>query len=767
MTNIRKTSSNPQGFMRPDQTMVATIIVSISLSLCITIVLLSGYVLESNLQEQQRLSSAHFTRATVAEPALSKMGWAIGYGGFIHHFKNWVLRRDPKYIPMAFDSLSDFNTALSRYKSLNDHSESENKAISNLEYVISEYKSKLNDSLSPDRQTLSPNDLDKVLIVDDSEAVRALNILFQGLLRREKEFIETDIGLNDSANYINSFRYISMILILISGFFCYFIIRRLRLDKLNLVKTKSYINKILDCIPQPNLVVNDQGVIIRVNKASEVLFGQSAKKIIGLKVEQLMPEDYRDSHIGLRLKYTQDESVRNRAELSREMIVLSPNGKKIPVQTSLATIEIDGNREVIATFFDLTEQRKLTALAQKSKEQAESASQLKSNFLANMSHEIRTPMNAIIGLSCLAQKEVSIEKKDDYIKRAHDVAISLLYLLNDILDFSKIEAGKVTINKDSFDLKESIDKAVSIIRVSCEEKNINFEIHDAIPSPCYINFDEMRFRQVLLNLLTNAVKFTHSGGVIDLFFSIKEQSNKHAVLNVVVKDTGIGMSREQIEKIFNAFEQANTDTSRNYGGSGLGLSISRSLIEMMGGDITVNSQSGEGTEFEINVPIELISEDYLSIKNKPNEVKQTHNHSSCRVDLEEDLLKNNSVLVVDDMPINCEIVEELLKEYGVQCTLASNGLEAVDQASQKRFDAILMDCTMPVMDGYEATRRIRDLPGYKNVPILAMTANAMEEDWQKAHASGMNDQVLKPIDIDDITQKITRWCAVARRNMSI
>ena len=386
----------------------------------------------------------------------------------------------------------------------------------------------------------------------------------------------------------------------------------------------------------------------------------------------------------------------------------------------------------------LSEQRQNEAM-----QQAEKSNQAKSEFLANMSHEIRTPMNAILGLSRLGLKDQASERAKDRFTKIHQAGELLLSILNDILDFSKIEANKMNLESATFSLREVIGQLDDLFRGQAETKGLTLSCRFGKISHAYFVGDSLRIKQVLANLLSNAIKFTHEGGVTLMVEQLTD-SRGNTTLCWHVTDTGIGMSPELQAVLFEAFTQADSSTSRVYGGSGLGMTISHRLATAMGGELDVSSELGQGSEFTFTVPVSTASTEQRA---------QYENQSTSNEKVE--LPGPANILVVEDNLINQEVIKEQLTGLGMNITLANNGQEAVETVQQNNFDIVLMDVQMPVMDGYTATREIRQL-GIP-VPIIALTAAAMFEDKQKALASGMNDHLSKPFKEAEILAMITKW----------
>ncbi|MEQ8859363.1 MAG: ATP-binding protein [Pseudomonadales bacterium] len=408
--------------------------------------------------------------------------------------------------------------------------------------------------------------------------------------------------------------------------------------------------------------------------------------------------------------------------------------------------DTDGREYIDGSLIDISE-RIDREQSDKQRQIAEAATQAKSAFLANMSHEIRTPMNAIIGFSNLALDTTLDRKQHEYLTSIRNAAESLLTLVNDILDFSKIEAGKLTLEQRPFTLSDTLGEVERLFRTELRRRKLDFAIEDrthenaSFPRDGVLIGDAMRLQQVLVNLVGNAVKFTDSGG-IRLIAEVETLDPPDLMLAIEVVDSGIGISAEQQARLFESFEQAESSTTRRFGGTGLGLTICRRLVEVMGGEIGVSSELGSGSTFRFRVQLQLAGQATVL----PKRAASRDRNSS--------ILEGRNILVAEDNPINQQLATEFLQRAGASVDIAQNGREAVDRATASDYDALLMDIHMPLLDGLEATRILRD-QGLQ-LPIVAVSADALSTRQSAALDAGCDAYVTKPIDFDELLGVMTR-----------
>ncbi len=506
------------------------------------------------------------------------------------------------------------------------------------------------------------------------------------------------------------------------------------------------------------LFIAQQGRFVYANPALPALLGLPPERLAGLRFEEVVAPGSLDLWNERFEQRTQPE--RAEPEGHYDVAFMHAEGHLIWMELRAARFQFKGEPAVLGLLRDLTERRRivaelqqhrhhLEALVEERTQKAEAANRAKSSFLANMSHEIRTPLNAITGMVHLLLRDAADAQARSRLQTVDEAARHLLSLVDDVLDLSKIESGKLTLEDIDFELDALLSRAVELVADRARDKGLALRV-DNRARGARLRGDPTRLSQMLLNLLGNAVKFTERGG-IELQVQIDQADGPWPTLRLQVADTGIGVAAERLPQLFSAFEQGDSSTTRRYGGSGLGLAITRHLAELMHGRVGVLPQEGGGSVFWFEVRLAPAQDPQSgAASRRPADARQAEarlrqEHAGARV------------LLVEDNSVNQLVAGELLRGVGLQVDLADDGLQAIERAARTSYALILMDVQMPHLDGLQASRAIRRLAGGTQVPIVAMTANAFNEDRDACLAAGMNDHLSKPVMPQRLYETLLRW----------
>jgi PAS domain S-box-containing protein len=476
-------------------------------------------------------------------------------------------------------------------------------------------------------------------------------------------------------------------------------------------------------------VVSEAGRIVRWNPAAEALLSLPGEQLDGLTVEQLVPAELRQRHQALRRTYS-EQPARRPMGATAALQLLRGDGTTMDVDIEIAPSVLDGRPAFILNL------RNHEAVLSKAP-RLDLAAQARGTFLAQMSHEIRTPLNAILGMAQLLELESPTPKQLDRLHRIEEASDHLLGIVNDILDLSKMEAGTVVLHPEPFSIGAVVERSMAMVADRARVKHLELQARLAPDLPAQVLGDARRIEQILVNFLTNAIKFTPEGHVT-VVASGMPASEGRLVLRVEVVDTGIGIAPEHQNDLFTPFRQVDQGSARRFGGTGLGLAISRQLARAMHGDCGVRSSPGRGSAFWFTVQLELA--DRMVAPAAPARAGVDDADQVLR------LCRGKRVLLVEDDPVNRIVAQELIQSIaGLETVTADDGLAAIERAAGQDFDLILMDVQLPGIDGLETTRRLRATARHRFTPIVALTANVLPEDVNRCIEAGMNGHVGKPL----------------------
>lgn len=499
---------------------------------------------------------------------------------------------------------------------------------------------------------------------------------------------------------------------------------------------------IIDSVHDFIYTVDTNGRFRSFNNAGQTITGYSLEEFSSLSLQDLICEES-----GNRTEFGLDEENLN-PHVTFETQIRRKDGQQAWVEITAGFVQQEGQPLCgYGVMRNIDSRKKIELELKQARDAAEASSKAKNTFLATMSHELRTPMNGVIGMTELLLGSQLDESSREFAESIRDSANSLLCLLNDLLDMSKAEAGKLTIDPHPFNLQNCLQQPITLLDATANAKGIKLHLEHPDNLPVNSIGDAGRLRQVLLNLIGNAIKFTDEGSVT-LRVDLLDETKNDIGLRFQVTDTGIGIPEEVQAKLFEPFEQGDASLSRKYGGTGLGLNISRAIIERMGGKIGLKSETGKGSTFWFNIRLPRFEgslSDSLALQKAEKKTGLKWRG------------KKLSVLVVEDTPINQRVTRLQLKKMGIETDLAADGYQAVEAVKQKHYDVIFMDCQMPGMDGLDATRHIRKNPSNDDIHIVALTASAMQGDRENCLAAGMDDYISKPTRPDKLLAALERY----------
>lgn len=664
----------------------------------------------------------------------------LGYGGFIHNFKNFVLRHDPAYLEHVERNATDAFTEIAVLQAVLPSPE-EQALLNDVRLTIENYLEKKGEALDF-LDTLSVRELDDLVRVDDTAALRAL-----GTLQKLNENRSFQQEINAQASFdkaMSTLKQGSFVVLLILAGASGMIVLLIRAARINtrLNASLGYIEQLYNDSPNALVSVDSKGRIFQINRQAERLLGRSIIELSGRALHSLIPEGFDEQRRSLSERLIVGAGDGQAEGSGLQMAVRRNDGLDIPVHLRIRVVgSVDGAFFLVA-LVDITEIATLHEELRIARQNAEAASEAKSRFLTSMSHEIRTPLNGILGLLQLIDKHEVTPEIAQKLAIAKESGLFLLTLINQVLDFARIEAGQITLSKERFSLPVMMDAMESMFRIRAEMKGLEFSCTVTDDGEMFLYGDFDHIRQILFNLIGNAIKFTETGRVDLRARSQMQADGTCCRITFEVSDTGPGIAEDEIGPIFEEFKQTEVGI-RQGAGTGLGLNISKRIADAIGAKLSVESTVGAGTTFRLEVEAEV-----------------AHNQEVVDETVEGTTLPSLRILVAEDNDINQMITRAMLERDGHTVTIANDGEIAVNLVRQNpdAFDLILMDIQMPNMDGVQATVSIRQFArDGENLPIIGLTANAFQDQKEEYLGAGMQFVLTKPLEIPDLRSALGRY----------
>ena len=730
--------------------------VTIIAVLLVALVIGYGLMLNRSVNGLSQSWADYAERSIKVSGALTRLQETIGYGGFIHNFKNFVLRRTPETEEKAIGNLDSANAELATLTALLPRPEDQAR-LAVLRDTLGDYRTRF-DLARTSIPDADADTFDGMVRVDDGPALKALIDLRQSVADlTDQKLAENRQAIADIEEELLMGGILCLLIIFVAGGFISFL-RHLSRQTARAQSALFQVDMLIDNAPEAILCVDDDGLITRVNALAAKLFDCSTDDLLNTQIDALLPPETASRHADLRKTFLAHPGQRQMGA-GADLYAITKTGKTLPVDVSLAYCpQEDGRGLTLAAVRDISAQREAAQLLEEAKRKAENANALKSAFLASMSHEIRTPLTGLLGMADILGTTHLNAEQQQFVRTLKTSGRHLETVLNDILDLSKLEAGKLSIVAVPFSLTDLISSVQSVYGALATTKGLVLTVHgkdDALPSGALVG-DPVRLRQILYNLVGNAVKFTNEGNVAVNIFVQKQIGAGDFSLRISIRDTGIGMTQAELQTIFDPFIQVDNSRTRSVAGTGLGLAICKRLVDMMAGSITVESEPGAGTSFLVQVPVARAAQP-APTQPAPTQLAPAHpapaqpapSHPSPTApqpSKESAPVIARTLLVADDNAVNRQIAGHMLRAQGHEVAFAVDGLDAYEKIKAGTFDAVLLDIHMPKMDGREVMSRLRDEDALGNTRMIAFTADAMREHIATYAALGFVGFVSKPID---------------------